>query len=302
MNGKISNLIEVASLRRYTLTEGSERGLEVIDCDNGRIRFLLNVSKACDVMQLYHRGVNVSFVSKNGFSPRELPFLDRFEGGMLYTCGLDSVGGRDGFEIHGSLHNNPARITRAECTKEGIFVEAVVKSTSLFGKNLTLIRKIESKIGADTLSIKDTVQNDGFSSENYALLYHINIGYPMLDEGARVLLAEKECTPRTPWSAERLETRYFVSDAVPTEEETCYFLNLKEPKAELINEKLGKSLSVSYSGDTLPHFIEWRSMGSGDYALGFEPATTLLDDKFACRTLGPAEKVEFSIEISVRDI
>ena len=78
MDGRISNLQQVASIRRYTLTEGRERGLDVLDCDNGKIRFLLNVSKACDVMQLYHEGQNMSFVSKNGFTKREIPFLKMF--------------------------------------------------------------------------------------------------------------------------------------------------------------------------------------------------------------------------------
>ena len=50
MDGRISDFSQVASLRRYTLTEGRASGLDVIDCDNGKIRFLLNVSKACDVM------------------------------------------------------------------------------------------------------------------------------------------------------------------------------------------------------------------------------------------------------------
>ena len=41
MDGKISNLQQVASLRRYTLTEGCEKGLDVLDCDNGKIRYSL---------------------------------------------------------------------------------------------------------------------------------------------------------------------------------------------------------------------------------------------------------------------
>ena len=63
MDGKISNLLEIASLRRYTLTDGEESGLEVIDCDNGKMRFMLNVSCALDMMQLWHEGKNVSFIS-----------------------------------------------------------------------------------------------------------------------------------------------------------------------------------------------------------------------------------------------
>ena len=114
MDTRISNLAQIASVRRYTITEGREAGLSVIDCDNGKIRFLVNASKACDIMQLYHEGQNMSFISKNGFVKRELPFDNRFEGGMLYTCGLDNIGAHEGFELHGKLHCTPAEILRAE--------------------------------------------------------------------------------------------------------------------------------------------------------------------------------------------
>ena len=135
MDGRISNFAQIASIRRYEMTEGAERGLRVLDCDNGRLRFLLNESKALDVMQLCHMGQNVSFLSKNAFTAREVPFSGRFEGGMLYTCGLDSVGAREGFELHGSHHNTPARVTRAEVNEKGILIEAEVRETALFGKN-----------------------------------------------------------------------------------------------------------------------------------------------------------------------
>ena len=108
MNGKISNYAQVASARRYTITQGQAKGLDVIDCDNGKIRFLVNVSKACDIMQLYHEGQNISFISKNGFTNRETDFLSRFEGGMVYTCGLDNLGRRENYPMHGMFHNIPA--------------------------------------------------------------------------------------------------------------------------------------------------------------------------------------------------
>lgn len=300
MDGRISNLSQVASIRRYTLTEGRAIGLEVLDCDNGKIRFLLNLSKACDIMQLYHEGQNVSFISKNGFTKRETPFSNRFEGGMLYTCGLDSVGGREGYELHGTLHNIPAELVRAECNGQQIVIEAIMRDTALFGKNLVLKRKITSGIGADTVTVEDTLINDGFRDEEYCLLYHINIGYPMLDEGAKVVADVEKCEPRTPWSRENMSTMYEIGATVPNEEETCYFLTLKKPEVLLVNEKLGKVLTVSYSGETLPHFIEWKSMASGDYALGFEPCTTELDGKFAYSTVKQGESVVLKTSISVR--
>ena len=302
MNAKISNFSQVASLRRYTMTEGREQGLDVIDCDNGNLRFLLNVSKACDVMQLYHKGQNVSFVSKNGFTKRETPFLQRFEGGMLYTCGLDSVGGRDGYELHGSFHNTPAQILRAECDENGITVEALIRNTALFGQNLVMKRTVTAAIGGDSITVQDTLVNEGFCDAAYCLLYHINVGYPMLDEGAKIEADVQKCVPRTPWSQQNEDKAFSVIAPQAVTEETCYFLTLGAPKAALVNEKLGKKLTVTYSGETLPHFVEWNSAVSGDYAVGLEPATTELDDRFAYCTLGPGASVDFCINIAVNEL
>jgi len=299
MDGRISNFQQVASIRRYTLTEGREKGLDVLDCDNGKIRFLLNVSKACDIMQLYHEGQNMSFVSKNGFTKRETPFLNRFEGGMLYTCGLDSVGGRDGFELHGTLHNIPAEIIRAECNENGITVEAIIRDTALFGKNLVLKRKIFTAIGGDSVTLEDTLVNEGYKTEEYCLLYHINVGYPMLDDGVKVIADVESYTSRTAWAKQNEATMYEMNAPTPNQEETCYFLNLKKPEITLVNGKIGKEFTVSYSGDTLPCFVEWKSMASGDYALGLEPCTTELDDRFVYRTIREGEQIKFSVSISI---
>ncbi len=299
MDGRISNFEQIASIRRYTLSEGREKGLDVLDCDNGKIRFLLNLNKACDIMQLYHEGQNVSFLSKNAFTNRETPFLNRFEGGMLYTCGLDSVGGREGFALHGTVHNIPAKITRAECDDNGIFVEVIIRDTELFGKNLLLRRKIYSKIGEGSVTLEDTLINEGFKDEEYCLLYHINIGYPMLDEGSKIFADIEACEPRTVWAGENQSAAYEISGPVPSQEETCYFLALKKPEISLVNEKIGKKLTVSYSGETLPHFVEWKSMASGDYALGLEPSTTKLDGGFEYKTIKPNEQISFIATITV---
>lgn len=301
MDGKISNFDQIASVRRYTLTEGKEAGLDVIECNNGKIRFLLNVSKALDIMQLYHKGQNMSFVSKNGFSKREINFLNRFEGGMLYTCGLDSVGGRDGYELHGTIHNIPAKIIHMECNEQEIVIEAIINDTSLFGKNLVLKRKITTQINGDYVEISDTLTNNSFKEEKYCLLYHINVGYPMLDEGCKIIADVISYEPRTVWAKENENSMYEISNSVDNQEETCYFLNLKDPEISLINPKINKKFIVSYSKDTLPHFLEWKSMASGDYALGLEPCTTDLDDKFEYKTIMPNESKTFKIRMLIAE-
>ena len=299
MDRRISNLAQAASLRRYRLMGGAQEGLEVIDCDNGRLRFLLNVSKACDVMQLYHEGQNVSFISKNGFTGREVTFLRRFEGGMVYTCGLDNAGRREGYEMHGTLHCTPAEIVRAECNEDGITVEAVMRTSALFGQNLVMRRLIKSAIGSEHLVVEDTVTNEGYAPSEYCLLYHINVGYPLLDEGAHIEADCKEYFPCDDFAKDTADERFLMSDAVDGIAERCYYLTLATPSVSLINERLGKAFRLSYSADTLPCFLEWKSMASGDYALGLEPCTSRIGKALEPKPIAPGESVRFSIDIGV---
>lgn len=299
MNGKISNPKQMAYIRRYTVTEGREKGLDVIECDNGKLRFLLNVTKALDVMQLWHEGQNMSFVSKNAFTARENDFLNRFEGGMIYTCGLDNMGRRDGFILHGSHHNQNAEVVHAECTEEGITVEAVVHETALFGQNLVFRRRVFTAIDSGKVSIEDTIENAGYTDANYGILYHINLGYPMLDEGTRVVAEVEDITARTDFAIENIKDAFNMTDSVAGQDEMCYYLTLKKPEISLVNDKIGKTFTVTYSKETLPYFLEWKSMASGDYALGLEPTTTILDDQFTYKTLKPEEKVKMEITLTV---
>jgi hypothetical protein len=302
MDGRISNTCQIVSARRYVMTDGDMAGIEVIDCDNGRIRFLLNVSCALDVMQLYHRGTNVSFVSKNGFGRQNAPFLNRFEGGMIYTCGLDSVGGCEGFELHGSLHKCRAKIDSVVCDDNGIETSATVRHSALFGDNLCLKRKITTKPGSDTLILEDTLTNEGYKEAKYALLYHTNVGYPMLDEGAYILSNATKVAPRSDYAKENIKRSNIMSLPEADKQEECYYLDLPDATVSVVNERIGKQLTVSYSKTSLPYFIEWKSMVSGDYALGLEPTTTLLDDSFAYQTIKSGGSVIFSVALSVCDL
>ena len=299
MKGQISNFAQVASVRRMTVTSGAMQDLKIIDCDNGKLRFILNESKALDIMQVYHEGQNVSFISKNGFTSKNRAFLGRFEGGMLYTCGLDAIGGVEGVDLHGTFHNNKADVFRAECNENGIVVEAYIYNTQLFGRNLKMHRKIFSAIGSETLTLEDKLINCGYGDEDYCLLYHVNVGYPLLDDGAKVVADIAKCDPRNDWAKERVGVREVMSDAVPLEDETCYFLTLNKPEASLVNEKVGKKFTLRYSAETLPCFVQWKSMASGDYALGLEPATSKLDLDLKTAKIKAGETIDFRLDLSV---
>ena len=299
-DNKINNSLQTGYIRRYTLSEGKENGLRVIEMNNGILRVLLNESKGLDIMQVWYKGVNMSFVSKNGFTAREVAFGKRFEGGMLYTCGLDSIGGRAGFEPHGLYHNTPALVTSVD--HENLQVTAEIEITALFGENLVMKRTVTLSKETGNLQLEDTLVNRGAREENYCLLYHINFGYPMLDEGVEIAADLSDIVPRTPKAAENSAELVKFAAPMDNEEERCYFLTNKGNSVSVTNKKLGTRAVVTYSKDTLPYLVQWNSPASQDYALGIEPATSFLDDGFCYRQIGPKETVSFSIGLSFGDI
>lgn len=299
MDGRINNTEQIAYVRRYVMTDGAAVGLKVTEVNNGVLRFLLNESKALDIMQLWHNGVNISYLSKNPFTKRETDFLKRFEGGMLYTCGIDVIGGQEGYENHGSLHNIPALVTRCECDAKKICVEATIRDSELFGKNLVLKRKITTEINSDVVTLRDTLVNESYRDEQYSILYHTNIGYPMLDEGVKIVADVDKITPRNDWAAQNINTAFEIEAPQDNKEETCYLLKLAAPVISVVNEKLGRKFTLEYSGETLPEFVEWKSMACGDYALGLEPSTSRPDDEFRTCTIGRGESKQFIIELKV---
>ena len=150
--------------------------------------------------------------------------------------------------------------------------------------------------------LEDTIVNEGYNDEEYCLLYHINVGYPMLDEGARIVADVNKCTTTTEWAKENISRAFLMEETVPNMEETCYYLTLNNAEISLVNEKIGKRFVLSYSADTLPYFLEWKSRASGDYALGLEPCTTKLDNSFSYKIIKFEESIQFQLKLEISKI
>ena len=121
----------------------------------------------------------------------------------------------------------------------------------------------------------------------------------MLDEGCDIIANVNSCTSRTEWAEQNKQSAYKIDAPIIGQEETCYFLNLNKPEISLVNSKINKRFTLSYSSQNLTNFVEWKSMASGDYALGFEPCTTLLDDKFEYKKIKANEQINFWVTLSI---
>lgn len=296
MNGKINNFEQVCSIKRLQYVTGRAKGLEILLVNNGVLSFELLVDKCLDVGALYHKGVNVGFLTAGGLNSAEKEFDANFNGGFLYTCGLDTVGGRT-LPIHGRIHNIPAEVIKAEVDENGVEIVGVVKQSSLFGEKLTLKRTVKTGVNSNELEIIDEIVNDGYVNAEYCIMYHTNIGYPMLDDGVTVTAPIISTTPRTEYAKNIVNSCFIMEEPKPTNEEAVYFHTVEKGDILIKNEKLNKSVNIIYDENVLPYFIEWKSMVSGAYALGIEPSTTTLDGEFSKTLIAPGEKVKTGIKV-----
>ena len=148
--GYIGHPSQLCTLRRVTLSEGKAKGTEIIEVKTaGGLEIDILPDAGLDIGQCRFQGVNMSWMSKNGYdspaviAPYENEFVNTFPGGLLYTCGLRSAGpaNRDNGEwhpLHGRYHSLAAEQVCAEIVGDEIIVRGVVRETALFGHVLEI--------------------------------------------------------------------------------------------------------------------------------------------------------------------
>lgn len=281
--GYICHAQQVYTLRRMNIAEGKAKSVSVIEvCTAGGLQVDILPDSGLDIGQVRYKGVNMAFISKNGYDspasilPYESEFLKTFPGGMLYTCGLRSTGPahRDGEEwhpLHGRYHSLMADHITTDVEDDTIIIKGTMRETSLFGHVLELKRTIRIPIFGAEITVSDAVTNLAHQDEEYALLYHCNFGYPLISEMARVELpGNRKTTPRTPFAATGLGREATFDVPTPGEEERVFFHEEMEHTAALVNESIGTKMTLTWS-ESLPILAHWRSMASGDYVCGLEP-------------------------------
>ena len=288
--GYIGTPAQLVTLRRVTVSEGRAKGTEIIEVKTaGGLELDILPDAGLDIGQCRYRGINMSWMSKNGYdgpaaiAPYETEFVNTFPGGLLYSCGLRSAGpaNRDNGEwhpLHGRYHSLQAEQVCAECVDDVITVRGVIRETALFGHCLEVRRTIRIPAFGAAVTVEDTVTNLTPRDEEIMRIYHCNFGYPLLSEKAKLVLPEKrETLPRTEFAKTGLGRECEFDRPVDSEEERVFFQIMKDDfRARLENPELGVNMTISWSGDTLPVLSEWRSMAGGDYVLGLEPANCFI--------------------------
>lgn len=333
----VGDISQVARIKPYRLIEGQEDGVLALDVTNGSgLDFTVLASRGLDIATARFNGCSLAW--RSATSDTHPAFFDHegeggrgwlrsFYGGLVVTCGLTWAGANDSedgkpYGIHGRISNLPATNVQWDGDWEGddyvLTVQGKVREATVFGENLQLTRKIATKLGEKTLTIHDTVENLGAKRTEHMMLYHINIGFPVVNDMARLISPTLSATPRDAEAEEGKERYAQMQPPMAGFREKVYFHEFaKLPDgrvtAAIVNPERvaasaddpGLGIYCTYNPEELPRFIEWKMMDSGTYVVGMEPANCLVMGRPNERAAGtlqflePGEIRSYTVEIGV---
>ena len=291
---RTGDMTQFCGVRRSVILEGKGFGVETADLWNRRgIALTCYPGRGMDLGRMSYKGIPLSYHAKPGltapgyYESGGLNWLRGFFAGMLTTCGLSEVGGPDRTEhpvigsvdlgLHGRISHAGAEdvcVHRGwDGDTYGVSVSGTVREACLHAENLTLTRTVSLKIDEPVVQIDDVIRNESCRPAPLMLLYHINAGYPLMDEGSRFFADVSETRPHS-LAAQYDPAGWRVMGSPSDTPEKVYFHTPALNKdswsvAGLYNEALQMAFTVRFQG--LNHLTEWRMEGLGEYVLGIEP-------------------------------
>lgn len=312
------DLRSVADVRLMTLEDGAGRGQRMLVARNGvGLGFEVAVDRGFDISALSMRGINIGW-----HSPTQMPFppsdpdaeggwafLRNFDGFMV-TCGLDHFSRPREVDVghynhphlktmtpplHGRISTSRAKISTYGVDHDTGLVtcEGVIRQASVFGEALELRRKISLPAFETRLVIEDTVFNRGFRPTRHGVLYHLNFGYPFLDE-----TLEFDGLPAA-LAAALGRDKPMPTDDYGEHVDNVESRDLAASGVSLTNSTAGLGVNLKFGRETLPRFAVWRAYQSGIFALGLEPKTEPAEER---PMLAPGERREYRLELSLNSL
>ncbi len=331
----VGDISQIARIKPYRLIEGREDGVLAADITTGSgLDFTVLPSRGMDISSASFCGRSMawrsattdthpSYFDHEGENGRG--WLRAFYGGLVVTCGLTWAGANgeengQKFGLHGRISNLQAANVSWngwwEADEYLLSISGKMREATVFGENLEMTRVITTQLGSKEFSIHDTVENMGYKTTEHMMLYHINIGFPAVNDTARLIAPTLKSTPRDSDAAAK-ESAYTKMQPPETGyRETVYFHDLAVNTAGKVTtavvddnthsgEGNGFGVYCRYSPSELPKFIEWKMMDSGTYVLGMEPANCLVMGRPHDRNSGilqylePGVKREYHLDLGV---
>lgn len=306
MNPYIGHEQQLYGVTESRLVGGKGDGMRMLTVKNGSgLEFTISLDRCADVSQLSFKGDNFSYFAPCGYvAPQYYDrnggagFLRSFTAGFFTTCGLTSAGNPcvdDGEELplHGTVSNIPCESFGYWVKDDAIHIKAVIRDAYLSGVQLILEREYVCPLFKNELYVNDAVKNIGYKESPIQIMYHCNMGYPLLSENAKVMIPASKVEPRNALAAEGLDRCLIMEKPQRGIDEVCYYHIMSgTPTVSVYNEDIGKGLEMSYDTAEMKYFTEWKMMGENEYVLGLEPGNCNPDGRKAMREMGDLEMIQ----------
>jgi len=285
--------------RLRTCHGGRSEGVQVVELDNGAMCIDILATRGMGIWRV-RRGdkmlgwqaparepVHPAFVPL--MEPNGLGWLDGFNE-LLCRCGLESNGppdfddsGRLLHPLHGRVANTPAhRVELIVDEKAGqLTLRGVVDESRFHFQSLRLTASITTAFGSNEFTWSDAVENIGGRDATLQMLYHFNIGQPLLRPAARITAPVDAVAPHTQVAAKQgVESWRLMPPPRLGSAEQVYVLDLAaddagETRVLVSGLSDDEAISLRFNKRTLPCFTVWRntSTEADGYVLGIEPGT-----------------------------
>ena len=317
---RVGDMSQVAGAYMTEFCDGAAKGSRAVTFDNGTgLNFTVLPDRGLDIAWARYKGTTLSYIGKTGITAPHTRIGSEarygFHAGLLYTCGLSNVGGAEmkgdeALPMHGKYSNLNADNVCVNNYWDGddyiMSVSGKTTESQLFNQCLSLTRTVTAKYGENKIYIHDEVENNDFNDAEIMLLYHFNIGYPILDKNTEF---ETNCPflrPRDAAAEVGVNERCEFSEPIHGyAEQVFYYTSAEDSYAQLYNPSLNMGVRIRFKGDQLKHLMEWKQMGEKEYVVGIEPATWFPEGRAKASeeggllTLKPLEKRCFDLEIEV---
>lgn len=325
---RVGNLSQLGRTVHFEHTSGAAKGTRGVAFHTGSgFDFTVVPDRGMDISSCAYRGTNLVYHTPNGvvhpafYREQGNEWLRTFFAGLLTTCGLTYFGppGKDG-EVELGLHGRYSAIPATTVSDTSGWVDddyvlevrGIVEECVLFGPKIRLTRTISANVGARRLRLHDVVENFGFEPSPLTILYHVNAGFPLLDDGAEIRVPHESVEPEDAESQRGMADRCAVTAPVPGFREHNFLYRVAADAhgrgvAAVVNSRLedGLGLYVSFDATSLPYLNVWKMMGEGEYVVGIEPCNTRLVNRGELRERGelpllqPGHRQEMRLEMGV---
>jgi len=327
---KVGDISQIGGIKLYEMTDGVSRGVRAASVKNAfGIDMNIIIDRGMDISDLRYNSIPIAWksavreTSPVYYESRDFEWLRTFYGGLLSTCGLTYAGkpcvdNGEELGLHGRIANLPAENIFIENKWEEddclMSIQGVVREAKVFGDKLENKRKITVWMNKPKIVVEDSIENIGANTSPLMVIYHINIGFPVLD--AESILFESEATviPRDKEAEKGLKEYNKFSMPVPGFQEQVFYHNIKadnegNSNVVIVNEKFnngsGIGIWVKFNKDNLPSLSQWKNLGCGEYVCGIEPSNCYTSGRKESRDRGelkfiePGEKKNFRIEFNI---